>query len=315
MFPRPFDPWFNKDSFVFDSQTVAERVESLALSPQARIIIDAQLACAYQAPAEEVSLAHSLHYWTLNWWNAQIQLEASSAFGIVGGINRLTDAIAADTTATIKTGIKVVSIASSGDGVTVTTSTGETFTASAAIVTTPLNALGDITFQPPLSEGKRQAIAEGTASQGAKYWVRVKGEVQPFVSFASPKDSPLSIADSHSSVDGDSILVVFTHDVTLVPFGDNAAMQAALRLWMPDVEVLEIGGHDWVHDEFSKETWPNLRPGQMTGGLPALQEPEGRIFLAGADYASGWYGHIDGAIESAIVTSRLVRVSAWKADS
>jgi monoamine oxidase len=66
-----------------------------------------------------------------------------------------------------------------------------------------------------------------------------------------------------------------------------------------------VTGHDWTSDEFSRQTWANLRPGQLTA-VPELQRPEGNIHLAGSDYATGWLGYIDGAIETAIVTSRRV---------
>ena len=52
-----------------------------------------------------------------------------------------------------------------------------------------------------------------------------------------------------------------------------------------------------------------LRPGQLTGAIPELQRPEGRLLLAGADYANGWYGFIDGAIESGL--SAAATVDKW----
>ena len=83
------------------------------------------------------------------------------------------------------------------------------------------------------------------------------------------------------------------------------AVQAALRQWLPEVEVIDAASHDWVRDPLSGETWPMLRPGQLTGALEELQRPEGRIVLAGSDYASGWMGFIDGAIESGLRAARV----------
>ena len=37
--------------------------------------------------------------------------------------------------------------------------------------------------------------------------------------------------------------------------------------------------------------------GWATKHLKALQEPHGRVFMASADWAQGWRGFIDGAIE------------------
>jgi monoamine oxidase len=46
-----------------------------------------------------------------------------------------------------------------------------------------------------------------------------------------------------------------------------------------------------------------LRPGQLRQ-LQALQQPHGRVHIAGSDYATGWAGFIDGAIESGLRTAR-----------
>jgi monoamine oxidase len=48
------------------------------------------------------------------------------------------------------------------------------------------------------------------------------------------------------------------------------------------------------------------RAGQLTGALAELQRPEGRVFIAGSDYADGWAGFIDGAIESGMRAGRDV---------
>jgi monoamine oxidase len=49
-----------------------------------------------------------------------------------------------------------------------------------------------------------------------------------------------------------------------------------------------------------------LRPNQLTRYLAELQRPEDGLHLAGSDYANGWAGFVDGAIESGITTARRV---------
>jgi monoamine oxidase len=49
-----------------------------------------------------------------------------------------------------------------------------------------------------------------------------------------------------------------------------------------------------------------FRPGQLSGGLRELQRPEAGVHLAGSDYATGWAGFIDGAIESGIHVARQI---------
>jgi monoamine oxidase len=77
---------------------------------------------------------------------------------------------------------------------------------------------------------------------------------------------------------------------------------------LPDgVEILEIAGHDWYADEFSRGTWSVYRPGQLSGSLLALQAPHGRVVFAGSDVAGGWNGFLDGAIESGLRAGRVVK--------
>jgi pseudooxynicotine oxidase len=53
-------------------------------------------------------------------------------------------------------------------------------------------------------------------------------------------------------------------------------------------------------------TWSSYRPNQISRYLAALQERDGRMFLAGWDLASGWNGNIVGAIESGLSVARSV---------
>ena len=70
--------------------------------------------------------------------------------------------------------------------------------------------------------------------------------------------------------------------------------------------VLKVAGHNWVDDQHSRSTWPMHYTGYLTTSLPKLQRPEGRIRLAGSDFANGWGGFIDGAIESGLDAARAV---------
>ena len=69
---------------------------------------------------------------------------------------------------------------------------GTALTAAAVVVTLPLNVLDSVTFDPPLSEGKRRAAHRGQASQGVKVWARLRGEYEPFVALA-PGSAPLTL--------------------------------------------------------------------------------------------------------------------------
>jgi len=173
------------------------------------------------------------------------------------------------------------------------------------VVTLPLNALGAIDVTPPLSAGKRAAAREGHASRGVTGWIRARGRLAPLAAIA-PADRPLQLLQKEYEVDGDTIIVSLGRDATALDFTDRAAVEQVVRELIPDIEVVDVASHDWAADPYARETWGMLRPGQLTGAMPELQRPEGRLVLAGADYANGWYGFIDGAIESALSAAATV---------
>jgi cytochrome c2 len=64
--------------------------------------------------------------------------------------------------------------------------------------------------------------------------------------------------------------------------------------------------YDWHLDPYSRGTWCVLRKGQMTHYLEALRQSHGLVHFAGGDFALGWRGFIDGAIESGTRVARQV---------
>lgn len=306
--PRAFDPLFAGDLVTeLDLVTIADRLKALHLGEDARLIAEAFCATGFQARPEDVSIAHVARLMALSQWDAATDLEAAATFKIQGGTRALAEAIAADSTAVVKLDTEVVEITTVDEGAKVRTAVGDVHHAKAVIVTAPLNTLSAITFQPELPDLKRAAIEQGQPSRGTKLWARIRGRVAPFLAFAAPADSPVTIAQYEYEVEGDTLVVLFGDDASRIGPEDREAVQTALRRWLPDAEVLAVDGHDWTNDRYSAGTWANLRPGQLTGAIPELQKPEGPIHFAGSDYATAWLGYIDGAIERALVTASRIR--------
>ncbi len=182
---------------------------------------------------------------------------------------------------------------------------GSQLEARIVVVAVPLNVLATISFSPPLSDAKRPAIEAGQASHGVKIWVRARGEVGRLV-LGAP-GGPVTYMQPEYRVGDDTLLVGFGPNAGALDVTDHAAVVAAVRSLLPEADVTSSHGHDWDADEFARGTWSMYHPGQLTGALPALQEPEGRVILAGSDVATGWNGFIDGAIESGFAAARTVR--------
>ena len=200
----------------------------------------------------------------------------------------------------------VLGVEQDDDGVTVRTADGPAYRGNHVICTLPLGALQGISFDPALQDSSRKAIADGQVSKGIKAWIKVKGTPKAFVALGSA-DWPLNFAQTEYHQDGDTILVAFGPDSSRLDATDLKQVQAAVDLLVPDAEVLDVASHDWTADPFSGETWPMHRPGYLTESLADFQTPQGRLLMAGADYANGWGGFIDGAIESGLEAARTVQ--------
>ncbi|MER9586705.1 FAD-dependent oxidoreductase [Mesorhizobium sp. M0276] len=111
-------------------------------------------------------------------------------------------------------------------------------------------------------------------------------------------EHPLTWMESRAVVDGGIIAQVLGPDATMFDMDDLGQVQAAVRQWLPDAIVAGTLGHKWTEDPFSRQTWAIARPGQLVKYHRELLKPEGGVYFAGTDYASGWYGYVDGAIES-----------------
>src|SRR5947209_7531298 len=109
--------------------------------------------------------------------------------------------------------------------------------------------------------------------------------MRPFFGCA-PDDHGLTWIGPEYYVPGATVLVGFGPAADRLDIGDRNAVAAAVRAFFPTADVEEVGGHDWVADEFSRGTWPVFRPHQLSRYLRALQYSEGSVFMAGSELAN-----------------------------
>ena len=197
----------------------------------------------------------------------------------------------------------VAAVRQSDAGVEVETRAGGVHRAAAVVVAVPLNALGAIEFTPQLSERKRQGIALGQASRGIKIFIRARG-TEVTQNSIQPRHPFGYLATEDVLEDGTQMLIGFGRDASESDATDIARVQRDMDAIMPGFEVVDVTAHDWLADEFANGTWAIHRPGWYTTYHREMQRPEGRVVLAGSDFANGWSGFIDGAIESGLRTGK-----------
>jgi pseudooxynicotine oxidase len=297
--PRPHDPRFAADHLArFDRLTIAQRLEELELTQEERDVLVAELESVAHGPLDEAGAVSILRWHALSGGSLALTQFAGGRVTLTGGTQSLLSSIAAQAPVETRLATPVAAVRQDGGRVEVYTRNGEAFAAEAVVVALPLNTLGAIDFEPPLTEVKRRAIDLGQASRGIKIFIHARGE--PVAQNAIKPGHPFGYLDTEVVHDGTQLLIGFGADAAACDAVDLPAVQRALDEILPGYEAVDATAHDWLADEFSRGTWAIHRPGWYTEYHGEMQVPEGRVFLAGSDLANGWSGFIDGAIESGL---------------
>ncbi|MCA4131752.1 NAD(P)/FAD-dependent oxidoreductase [Arthrobacter sp. M4] len=302
-FPQPFSPFTSTEIKSIDEVSLPDKFIELGLSEYSRDILESFWALNFNGPVAGAAFTQALRWVALTNGDWMVNFEACATFKIQGGTGKLINGIAAGTD--VRLGTTVASVNYAADKATVSTTDGGTFEAGYVISTLPLGALGAVEFEPSLPAQEQTAINEGQISKGIKVWITVKGEVKPFVALGSA-EWPLNFAQAEYDQDGNTILVAFGPDTARLDGADKAQVQVALDLLVPDLEVLDVASHDWTNDPLARQTWPMHRTGFLTESLPGFQQQHGPLLFAGSDFANGWGGFIDGAIESGLEAARTI---------
>ncbi|KAF3401704.1 Pseudooxynicotine oxidase [Penicillium rolfsii] len=299
-FPLPF--MINAvDNSDIERETMEDRIQSLNLSAYHRDILDGALAGIVHKHKDH-GIAQLLHcvatYKSL--------LETASFWAIEGGTKRLIDAILSESTAELRLSTPVAAIQDHGSMVSITTRAGQKLLVRAAVVAVPVNTLVDIKITPSLPLPVAQMIKQKNPVMASKIWARVRGEIEGFAAFAPTGKHPINAARTERYIDGDTLIMCIVSDAAAIRADDLQAVQAALRRFVPDIEVVATASHSWVEDEFSKGGWMMHRPGHFTDGAAKIRQGLGRIRFAGSDIAGFDVGAIEGAMDSGAAAARDV---------
>jgi pseudooxynicotine oxidase len=298
--PLPHDPLFASDRLArFDSQTITERMDELELGDEERDVLAAELESLAHGRLDEAGAVSVLRWHALSGGSLALTQQTGGRITFRDGTQSLVQAIATGAEVETRLSTPVAAVTQHGGGIEVHTRAGETLTAKLVIVAVPLNALPGIDFDPPLSQGKQEAIALGQASRGIKIFIHASGE--PVFQNAIKPGHAFGYLDTEILYpDGTQLLIGFGPDAENCNATDLVAVQRQLDEILPGYEALAATAHDWLADEFSRGTWAIHRPGWYTHHHAEMQRPEGAVILAGSDLANGWAGFMDGAIESGL---------------
>lgn len=302
--PRPYDPLYDASALEVDRLSMEDRLDEMEMSAEDREWISGLLYSMAGSPIAESGLMPVLRWMALGGWG-----EMDRTFGgyrPVGGTAALLGAMLSDGRVDVRMSSPVSAVEATDEEVRVTTRAGETVAARYGVIAAPVNVWPTIEFSPGLPPSHRAAGEEGMGKPHYdKVFVHVRGDIGRI--FAElPEGEPLNYFLTER-LDGDTQLIVGTNQNPSLDVSDKEQVAATIRGYVPEIEeVLDVRAHAWAADPYSLGGNTFHRPGQLRY-LADLQRPLGRLAFAGADIALGWFGHIDGAIESGMRASRVTQ--------
>lgn len=309
VFPNPHQFDCNhKDIQNIEDISLTDKINLLNLDEQHREKLKAMMALNFHGNPDNAAYSQYLRWTALCGGNWSFLFEACATYKLKNGTLSLLKAIQSESRAKIHLEAIVESITEDEYGVLVITQDGKEYRSKQLICTVPLNTLTNIKFSPALDPVLTSVSQTRHAAEGIKIWIRIKGYIENIVGLANA-DCPLNFTQVEYTIDGDTLLVAFgpSADINRINIKSPKAIEKILQQWLPKVEVINIDCHDWAHDSFSLGTWAMLRPNQLKTIQKTAQQSLGnRIHFCGSDFAQGWAGFMDGAIESAKTISYRV---------
>ena len=174
------------------------------------------------------------------------------------GTRALHAAVLGESSADILLGARVTAVRDGADAVAIESAAGP-IEAGAVIMAVPLSVVADIAFDPPLPPEHAEIARTGVAGGAEKLTALVTKCPKPFLAYGFPPGGGL-VAAAVTAHEGDraSVVAFTTHRGALDP-NDAEAVQAALRVYCPEIVVEASTGHDWP------ATRTRAAPGATTG--------------------------------------------------
>ncbi|CEJ60998.1 Putative Amine oxidase [Penicillium brasilianum] len=295
-FPLPINVRAVENGDIND-QTLEQRIDSLQLSKHDSDLVRGALGGLVHNYAMHGS-TQLLFAVASNFGSYAAELETASSWCITGGVKKLSDAIQAESNAELQLSTAITKVTDSGSGVTLLTSNCTEIQAKTAILAVPINTMRRITITPSLPPSVSKMLADGNPVRGSKLWVIVRGHVEPFSALAPAGQHPLNAVRVEKYWGDNTMILCMISDSDSIKHDDHDAVQKALRLFVPDLEVVDTAWYDWNEDEFSQGGWMMHRPRHFLEGAVKIREGHGRISFAGADIAAMAPCTIDGAMNS-----------------
>jgi monoamine oxidase len=242
---------------------------------------------------------------------------------IVGGMDRLPEALYATLHDCVRFGAEVHAIEQDDGSVTVhyKTESGQFSTrADYCVCALPFSVLRHIEILQPFSHGKQRAIRQLNYAASTKILFQVRRrfweDEDGITGGATVTDLPvrrLNYPTPDPSTERGVLLASYTWSQDALRWG-SMSLETRLEEALEDVaqihpsvrEEYEVGAsHAWYEDPWAEGAFALFEPGQQSALQADIVAPEGRIFFAG-EHCSLYHAWIQGALESGLRAAREI---------
>ncbi|RAL13385.1 flavin monoamine oxidase family protein [Aspergillus homomorphus CBS 101889] len=306
--PYPYRTFDNPALRPYDHLTLGDRLRQIEaeISPNERAAILGYILTTSGGSLETTSFVEFLHWWAMCNYTVQGFQDCHEGFQLQKGQSAFARLFFEEA---LRTGnlsyafdSPVQSVVSENDNgdIVVTVENNQSFKAARAVCTAPLNTLSNITFTPPLNETRAAAIRAGHVNKCTKIYAEVDDkELRSWGGINYPDNKLIYSNAVGATPAGYPTLVCFgPAEKGLQPEEDiEETLQQVKNMDPGVINPRRLVFHNWVKDPYSRGAWFYPPPGLLSEALDALRERHGNVLFASADWARGWRGFIDGAIE------------------
>ncbi|KAI1072900.1 hypothetical protein LB507_008917 [Fusarium sp. FIESC RH6] len=310
LMPYPHDPMRHPALWKkYDHLSVKDRLDQIDIPQIEKDLFDGMISSFGSVPGSQCGFTEVLRWYALGGHSMAGVFEHAGIFKLgKGGMTSLARAILSEYRGHLLFETTIDEVKQDKSSVSLTAKNGRTIQARYVISTIPLNCLADVTSTPPLSPLRQEAVNAGHINQGAKIHFKLKQTEEGWFSMASGYGaSPWCFAFSDhngtSTKDG-TYCIGFGYGGHLTdPRASSDIISSFRKHLKPGADVEAYLTHDWMNDSLAKGTWSCWGPDSVSKWFSELQKPHGRVLFASADWANGWRGFIDGAIERGVTAA------------
>ncbi|MFT7817455.1 putative flavin-containing monoamine oxidase A [Arapaima gigas] len=312
------DPTSSPRSLEYDSMTLSSYLDKKVWTRALRMEIELCSRSLFGLEPSQISFLYFVTYCAAA-GGVRCLLEATPGSAqesyIKGGAQQLSERLADQVgRENVHLSSAVLAIQQGPEGVVVSTSM-DTFTCRAVIVTCPPHLAAQIHYKPMLPPARQKLTQNMPVGHMIKFIVtyrtafwRTNGFSGEIVAQPS-KDCPICITFDCTRHGGNPALVGFICGAQANEWScrkeedrRDAVVQSLAKYLGPEASgFIHYAEKDWAKEEYSGGCPVNVMvPGMLTYYHPSLRRPCGRIHWAGTETATHWCGYMSGAIQSGL---------------